>query len=181
MSPSRIALVAGGGALVAAWLAAAATVPRQEAAVGEPPPVIPAAPDVSAPFPVAADLAADIERLQRLAEAPAPRMGARNPFSLAPPPPSPRPDTLAPAPRRAPPAASRGPRATGPAVELIGVATAEAEEGSARTGILATRGGEVLLVRAGDPVPGGYRVDAIEPTSVTLADGSGARHRLELP
>ncbi len=184
MSPSRIALAAGGGAvvLVAAWLAAAATAPRGEVGVSSPPPVVPAARGAARPSAAAADLAADMERLrQRLAEAPALRMGARNPFSLAPPPPPPRSDTLDPQSPRTGPAVSRRPRASRPAVELIGIATADAGDGPERTGILTTRSGEVLLVGGGDPVPGGYRVEVVEASSVILVDGNGARHRLVLP
>ncbi len=167
---------------MAAWLAAATTAPTEPVAAPAPPPVAPAGPGAAPPSTAAADLAADMERLRkRLAEAPALRMSPRNPFSLAPPPPPPRPETLAPPSRSAAPFTSRRPRASRPAVQLIGIATADSEDGSERTGILTTRGGEVLLVRSGDRVPGGYRVDAVGPSSVILVDGGGASHRITLP
>lgn len=182
MSPSRIAPIVVGGALLAAWLAAAATEPRGDGAFAVLPPVTPAAsPAMQAPA-VAADLAADMERLrQRLAEPPVLRMGARSPFSLAPPPLSPRSDTLDPSPRREAISSSGPPPVTSPTVDLIGIATADTEHGSERTAVLTTRAGEVLLVGSGDPVPGGYRVEAVEATAVTLVDGNGARYRLDLP
>ena len=167
---------------MATWLAAATTAPPEDVAVLAPPPVIPATGGALPPSTAAAGLAADMERLrERLAEAPALRTSARNPFSLAPPP-RPRPETLEPpSSRSAAPVTSRRPRASRPSVQLIGIATTDLEGGAERTGIVTTRGGEVLLVRTGDRVPGGYRVDVVEPSSVTLVDGSGASHRLTLP
>ena len=163
---------------MAAWLAAA-TGPRVDVAAPSPP-VATAAREATQPSAAAAELAAGMERLRRkLAAAPSPRMGARNPFSLAPPPPSP--DAADPTPGRAAPVVPRRPRATRPLVELIGIATANTENGSERTGILTTRGGEVILVRSGDDVAGGYRIETVESSSVTLVDGSGTRYRLALP
>ena len=181
MSAPRIALVAAGGALVAAWLAAATTVPAGDVAVSAPPPAATVAGEGTQPA-VAEELAADMERLRRRQErTPALRMSARNPFSLAAPPPPPRPGTLDPSARPRAPVASRRPPASRLAVELIGIAMEDTEAGSGGTGILTTPGGDVMLVRAGDRVPGGYRVDAVGPSSVTLVDGGGARHRLALP
>ena len=181
ISPLRIALAAGGGALLAGWLLAA-TVPREDAAVFAPaPPVPPAARSDGPPSRAAAGLAADLERLRRrTADAPALRVGARNPFSLAPARPA-RAAPLDPAPERARRAVSRPPRRVGPAFTLIGVASTETEDGSERTGILAAPNGDVLLAGAGDRVPGGYLVAAVDASSVTLVDGAGARHRLDLP
>ena len=183
ISPLRIALVAGGGALLAAWLAAATTAPRGEAPVPAPPaPAPPAAGGAGPPSAAAADLAADLGRLRRqLADAPALRVGARNPFSLAPPPPPPGAARLDAAAERARRTVSGQPHAAGPALTLIGIASVDAEDGSRRTGILSVPNGEVLLVGSGDRVPGGYLVDAVEPSSVTLVDGYGARYRLDLP
>ena len=179
----RIALVAGGGALLAAWLAAATTAPRE--AVAEQTPTPSAAPPVQWEEPAssaAARLSTDLDRLRdRVAEAPALRVSPRNPFSLAAPPPPGAP-TLDPAPERVGRrTVSRPPRRTGPAHSLIGVASRYAEEAPERIGILMAPDGEVFLVGAGDRVPGGYRVDAVEPSSLTLVDGAGMRHRLVLP
>ena len=184
ISPWRIALVAGGGALLAAWLAAATTAPRE--AVAEQTPTPSAAPPVQREEPAssaAVGLSTDFERLRdRVAEAPALRVSPRNPFSLAAPPPPPGPPTLAPAPERVGRrTVSRPPGRTGPAHSLIGVASRYAEEAPERIGILMAPDGEVFLVGAGDRVPGGYLVDAVEPSSVTLVDGAGVRHRLVLP
>ena len=130
----------------------------------------------------AADLATDLERLrQRLADAPGLRAGARNPFSLAPPPLPLRTAAPAPDPERVGRNVSSPPRAVGPALTLIGVASADTEDGGGRIGILTAPNGEVLLVGEGDRVPGGYLVDFVESVSVTLVDGAGERHRLDLP
>ena len=178
MSPSRIALAVA-CALVAVWLAAAAVSPIGDAAVAGPPPAVPAAPEPPPASTAAAALAADMDRLrERIANAPALRLGTRNPFSLAPPP-ADRRETRAPLFLSAvcPPAGARPARR--PAVRLVGIAT-DADGSPERTGILSTPGGEVFLVRSGDRVPGGYRVDAVEPAAVVLVDGGGARHRLAL-
>ncbi len=184
ISPLRIALVGGGGGLLAAWLAAGTLAPRADVPAPAPAPRVPlAAPEEEPSSRAAADPLADIERLRRrLADAPGVREGARNPFSLALPPPA--------RPRSADPAAdaervrrtvSRAPRAVGPSFALIGIASTDAEDGAERTGILTAPNGEVLLVGPGDRVPGGYLVDAVEAASVTLVDRTGGRHRLDLP
>ena len=183
--PMRIALVAGGGALLAAWLAAATTAPR-EAVSGLTPATSSVDPPAQREGPAssaAAGLSADLERLRlRVADTPPLRVGARNPFSLAAPPPSPGETRLAPAPERFDRRnVSRLPRRVGPAHNLIGVASRDAEGRPERIGILTAPDGEVLLVGAGDHLPGGYLVDAVEPASVTLVDGAGVRHRLVLP
>lgn len=183
--PLRIALVAGGGALLAAWLAAATTAPR-EAVSGPTPATSSVAPPAQREGPAssaAAGLSADRERLRlRGADAPPLRVGARNPFSLAAPLPPRRETRLAPAPERVDRGnVSRPPRRVGPAHDLIGVASRNAEERPERIGILKAPDGEVLLVGAGDHVPGGYLVDAVGPTSVTLVDGAGVRYSLVLP
>ena len=182
----RAAPVAVGGALLAAWIAAATTAPREDGAefAAAPSAVRPARPEgPRAAGSAAAGLSADLERLRlQAADAPALRVGARNPFSLAPLPPPPR--AAAPDPADADPGrrlAALPPQRVGPAHELIGVASRRTEEGPERIAILAAPDGEVLLAGAGDRVPGGWVVDAVEPSSVTLADGAGTRTRLVLP
>ena len=182
VSAPRIALIAAAAALVAAWLTAATTAPAGDVGVPAPPPAAAVAGEGAQPAAAAEELAADLERLrQRPEQTPALRMSARNPFSLAPPPLPPRSGTPDPSVRSSAPVASRRPPASRLAVELIGIAMEDTEDGSGGTGILTTPGGDVLLVRTGDRVPGGYRVDAVGPSSVTLVDGGGARHRLVLP
>ena len=182
ISPLRIALLGGAGGLLAAWLAAGTMAPRAD--VTAPAPRAPLAAPEEEPYSrAAADLIADLERLRRrLADAPRMQAGARNPFSLAPPPPA-RPRMADPAadPARARRIVSRAPRAVGPSFALIGIASADAGDGAERTGILTAPNGEVLLVGSGDRVAGGYVVDAVEAASVTLVDRTGGRHRLDLP
>ena len=183
ISPLRIALVGGAGGLLAAWLTAATLAPRSDPAPAPAPRAPPAAPEEEPSARAAADLIAGLERLRRrLADAPGVQAGARNPFSLAPPPPA-RPRTADPAagPARGTRTVSRPPRAVGPSFALIGIATTAAEDGAERTGILTAPNGEVLLVGSGDRVAGGYLVDVVEATSVTLVDRTGGRHRLNLP
>ena len=182
ISPLRIALVASGGALLAAWLTAATSAPGGGVPVPAPSPPVATPARAEEPASTAAeDLAADLERLRlRVADAPALRVGARNPFSLAPPPPlaatnDPAPEIVG---RRT---ISRPPRRVGPAHKLIGVASRRTVEGFERTGILTAPDGGVLLVGVGDHVSGGYLVDAVESSSVTLVDDAGMRHRLDLP
>ena len=157
--------------------------PRADVPAPVAPPLVPSAARGEEPsLRAAADLATDLERLrQRLAAAPGLRAGARNPFSLAPPPLPLRPVAPAPAAERVGRNVSSPPRAVGPALTLIGVASADTEDGAGRIGILTAPNGEVLLVGEGDRVPGGYLVDVVEPVSVTLVDGAGERHRLDLP
>ena len=181
----RAAPVAAGGALLAAWIAAATTAPREDGAefAAAPPAARSARPEgPGAAGSAAAGLSADLERLRlQAADAPALRVGARNPFSLAPLPP---PRAADPDPAGAGPGrrlAALPPQRVGPAHELIGVASRRTEEGPERIAILAAPDGEVLLAGAGDHVPGGWVVDAVEPSSVTLADGAGTRTRLVLP
>lgn len=185
ISPLRIALVAGAGALLAAWLAAATTAPREAVAEFVPSPSAARAAQREGPAPdggVDADLGSGIERLRRLAaDAPVLRVGARNPFSLAPSPPPSRAAASDPFRERAGRrAVSRTPPRVGPGHKLIGVASSRTEDSPQRTGILTAPNGEVLLVRVGDRVSGGYRVDAVEATSVTLVDDGGTRYRLDL-
>lgn len=186
ISPLRIALVAGGAALLAAWLVAATGAPGESGAESAATPTVALSDRLEGPAPAgsaAADLGADLERLRlRATEGPALQVGVRNPFSLAPLPPAVR--AIASDPAREQPgrrAVSRPPRRVGPAHKLIGVASDQTEEGPRRIGILSAPNGDVLLVGAGDRVPGGYRVGAVEPSSVTLVDDSGTRHRLDLP
>lgn len=186
ISPLRIALVASGAALLAAWLAAATSAPREAGVESTATPTVAPSDRPEGPAPAgsaAADLEADLERLRlRAVEGPALQVGVRNPFSLAPMPPAVRAiasDPVREQPRRR--AVSRPPRRVRPAYKLIGVASDQTEEGPRRIGILSAPNGDVLLVAAGDRVPGGYRVDAVEPSSVTLVDDGGTRHRLDLP
>ena len=167
---------------MAAWLAAATNAPVGDVAVGAPAPGVPAARGAAPPVAAAEELAADLERLrQRPERVPALRMSARNPFSLARPRSPASSVTLDPSDRSTSPVASRRPPGGRPPLDLIGIATEETADGARRTGILTTSGGDVLLVRAGDRVPGGYSVDAVDRSAVTLVDGSGERLRLALP
>lgn len=183
ISPLRVALVAGGGALLAAWLAAATNAPREAVAERPPPPAVdPPAQREGPASSTAAGLAADLERLRRREEdAPALQVSDRNPFSLAAPPPL-RETRRGSVPERiGRRSVTRPPGRVGPAHNLIGVASRHTDAAPERIGILTAPDGDVLLVGTGDRVPGGYLVDAVEPSSVTLVDGAGMRHRLVLP
>ena len=65
---------------------------------------------------------------------------------------------------------------------LSGIAATNASTGGMeRTAILTARTGDALLVRAGDSLPGNWRVVSVTDASVMLEDTSGATRRLDLP
>ncbi|MXZ71735.1 MAG: hypothetical protein F4Z04_09575 [Acidobacteria bacterium] len=65
---------------------------------------------------------------------------------------------------------------------LSGIAATNASAGGMeRTAILTARTGDALLVRAGDSLPGNWRVVSVTDASVMLEDTSGATRRLDLP
>ena len=183
MSKTRLALWAGGAALLAAWLSSAAgTMPG--AAPSPPPPGRAVPPPQAAPTPVErVDLDREVARMAAYLEhAPRPRPVVRNPFTLAP--------------RRSALAAA-GPEATvpegwapGPAaarqavplrVSLAGIATDETPSGPRRTAILSIEG-QVVLAQVGDELRGPYQVQRIDEDAVELFDaGRQVSFRLTLP
>lgn len=180
MSRVRLALWAGGAALLAAWLSSAAGTLPGRAPVRPPADSAPPAPPVvvqrSGPEPSAARSAARVEPPSR------PRPVVRNPFTFAP---------LGPA-----PPVPGGPRPAVPAgwapnpvpaapdaalrVSLAGIAVDETPSGPRRTAILSVDG-RVLLARVGDELPGPYQVQRIDDDAVELVDPGGTPFRLRLP
>jgi hypothetical protein len=69
--------------------------------------------------------------------------------------------------------------ALGPAFELAGVATSQTDGEPARTAVVSVRG-DVLLVRPGDSLPGGYTVVRVEESALIVTDPSGREVVLHL-
>ena len=178
MSRARLALWAGGAALLAAWLSSAAgTMP------GRPLAADPAPPQASPPLVEGVDPAADAVRTPARREPAAPlRPVVRNPFTLAPRRPAAPADGSEPvvpagwAPSPAPPAPDASPR-----VSLAGIAVDETPSGPRRTAVLSVDG-RVVLARVGDELLGLYQVRRIDDDAVELLDpGRGTPFRLRLP
>ena len=122
----------------------------------------------------------DVDPVRLPAEPPPDVRLSRNPFAFAPRSVPPEPE---PAPVPIPPAPAPLPD-TPPSLvlSLIGVATTTRADGRAeRTAIIAGPANALYMVREADPVAARYRVDAVTPDSVVLADGAtGAALRLVL-
>ena len=169
MTNSRVAVLTGGVALLAAWLSSAAgTVPS--APVTDNPIGVGTAPAQTAtPASAGLDFEREVARLaSRLEAAPSPRYPARNPFTLTArtratsPPPSAVAATSRPAPVDS---VAAGP----PAVSLAGIGVERTSYGRRRTAILAGDG-RVFLVRTGDEVMGRFQVRAVTDDAVDLLD-----------
>ena len=189
MSRTRLAMWAGGAALLAAWLSSAAgtmvPAPAPSSPPAEPAPPPQTGPRArTAPSPVGRiDLDREVARMARYLErAPRPRPGGRNPFTLAP-----RRSAAAAAGREAvvPEGWARSPAAAAEPValrvSLAGIATDRTPSGPLRTAILSVEG-QVVLAQVGDEVPGRYQVQRIDDDAVELFDpGRQASFRLTLP
>lgn len=185
ISPLRIALIALGITFIAVWLGAATMGRRADgpavagASNPAPPQAAPAEPAWAAP-----DLGENVARLhERLEQAPAPRPIGRNPFSLSPAAPEAAPGAPgaalpAPAAPALEPAAETGAALT---ARLLGIAVTETADGPEHIAILTVANEELRLVRVGDRLPGGYRVEEVTARSVTFADETGRGWRLDLP
>jgi hypothetical protein len=179
MTPTRAALYVGVGSVLIAWLASGASVRRHEDAWRAP---------ALTPVPTAGTEALGDEVRQqttrlaeRLAAAPSPRVSSRNPFAFG-------------ERRRLVSAASRGGSAPAPGVtatlappppepriELIGMAERTTADGVVRTAMLLADGETLLMVSAGETIGGRFRVAAVSPTTVDLADlVRGGTRRLTL-
>jgi hypothetical protein len=179
MTITRAAAIVSGGALLVAWLAAAGSAPEQDAAPmrdrGE-------STATSGPGSLAAEVEQQAVRLrERLAQAPAPDVQPRNPFSFAP----------ARAPRRA--AAMPGavhaatvmndapPVAPPPALVLMGIAEEPSADAPRRTAIIGGTGDTVYIVLEGEAFADRYTVKAIGVDAVELEDTvTGGLRRLAL-
>jgi hypothetical protein len=133
-----------------------------------------ARPEVAAPEAPAAQ--PYVERLRvRLQEAPKAPMPRRNPFVFGAP-------TPAAPPAAAPPA--DGPLASptmpsGPDFELAGIATSDTSDGLVRTAVISAQG-DVLLVKAGDTLPGGFTVGRVDEAAIVVVDDRGRELVLHL-
>jgi hypothetical protein len=176
MSASRLAAWIVGLAVCTAWLASAAGVGRSR-----PSPRAAARPTVDAELTsLAADVQTQAARLRdRLAGAPAPSPGHRNPFAFAAPPA---------APPRAVPTRPAAPVAlpddlppSEPALALIGVAEMPGKDGPVRTAMITGPSGDLLMVTAGQAILGRYEVAAVTADAVQLKDtASGTLRTLVL-
>jgi hypothetical protein len=176
MNASRLAVWIVGAAVSGAWLASAAGVTRQARNVRVPP----AAPETIQLDALAAEIQAQTGRLrERLANAPAPRLAERNPFSFHSAP-SRRTDTpvepnvaIVPA-----PVASEMPE---PVIELIGIAESKTTTGSVRTAMITNEQHDLIMVIVGQQILGRYDVAAVTEDAVDLKDvRTGATRRLIL-
>ena len=182
---TRIVLLVGGLAVLAAWLSSAAStvplkggLPARGSAPGRP------ASDSSSAV-VVMDLEHEVSRLAaRLERAPRPRSPGRNPFTLAP-----RQNStpsLERAGRRPVSGSVRGGevarsvRSPRPAISLFGMAVDDTAVGQRRTAILSV-GGRVVLAAIGEEIAGRYQVRAVTADMVELHDAQlGTSLRLTL-
>jgi hypothetical protein len=177
MTVKRAALYSGGGLLLIAWLASAASLSRETS--DEQPPSRPV--ETSGTASLAAEVQAQTLKLKnRLATAPVPQKPTRNPFVFAARPvDAQRAQRIAHAPQ--PDAVPLVPALAEPAIELIGVAENKTAAGVARTAIISALSGELFLVKEGDTVASRYRVAGVAAEAVELIDlASGAARRLAL-
>ncbi|HVZ20353.1 MAG TPA: hypothetical protein VG871_04785 [Vicinamibacterales bacterium] len=161
-------LVSGASAL-AAWLGVATETP-----VSQPAPARTARVERQAAS--RADIQAEAARLQtRLRTTQDYVAPTRDPFRFgaAPAPPTPR--VIAP-----PPAADVPAPPAPPPFSLAGIGGTETAGAMAYTAVLSTPAG-VVLARAGEQAPGGWHVDAVDETSVTVTSADGRTERLSLP
>lgn len=171
MTLKRATLYIGGGSLLIAWLASAASSTRQWQDPAAIPPTVPPSP-VAAPS--IADVKAKARRLhERLAVPRSPQPTARNPFAFR-----------AVVPKWSPaPTGTAGAvpvtiaRAAEPVLLLIGVAERQTPAGLVRTAMLSTERDELLLATVGQVVLGRYTVAAVGGEAVELTDGETGRMR----
>ena len=185
---TRIVLLVGGLAVVAAWLSSAAsTVPQKgglsarDSAPGR------SALDVSSAAAVL-ELEHEVSRLAaRLETAPRPRVPGRNPFTLV------SPQSVVPSEERVgqvgrrpvPGNVGRGEvaravRGSRPAISLFGMAVEDTAVGQRRTAMLSV-GGRVVFATIGDEVAARHQVRAVTTDMVELLDTQlGTSMRLTL-
>ena len=180
MTSSRVAVLTGGVAVLAAWLSSAAgtvPVPVTDSPIG-----VGGTPAQSlTPAPARLDLEREVARLSAwLEKAPRPREPARNPFTLTArtPATSPPPSEMA-----ATPALSvvDSVATEPPAVLLAGIGIERTSYGRRRTAIISADG-RVFLARVGDEVIGRFQVRGVTDDAVELLDlRDGTPLRLTLP
>ncbi len=183
MTNSRVALLTGGGALLAAWLSSAAGVAPSTARSDRPIGVEIAPAQAVTPASAPLDLNREVARLaSRLENAPRPRQPARNPFTLSSRLQATNPSNPAPLPPPpATPAVVERVVAAPPVVSLAGIGAERTSYGRRRTAILSAEG-RVVLARIGDEVLDRFQVRAITDDAVELLDLREKRPlRLQLP
>jgi hypothetical protein len=164
MTMRRAVTYGGSICLLAAWLASAASTPRQTPAES------PRESDPNASSPtetLAAEVQAHAAKLRsRLASARAPQMPLRNPFSFDAP--------VRPAVRTAPEpiatAAIEPAPIPEPMLTLIGIAADQGPNGEVRTALVADQSENVHIVKVGETLLGRYRVTAIGADAAELKD-----------
>ncbi len=157
------------GAVLIAWLAGAATSKR-----AIPPPIIPPPQAIDAR---GVELTKEIARLRdRLRPTTPPAEPRRNLFTFrATTPPAAHDARSTPSSTIEAPA----PRISEPALKLAGIAEDDGADGPDRTAIISGEGGQLFMVKQGDPVAGRYRVARISSDAVELADvNAGVVRRL---
>jgi type IV pilus biogenesis protein PilP len=163
----------GASCLLAGWLLASVVLPPVASLQSNVQP-----PQRQGASPSAAPAAAPYtERLRlKLREAPAAPTPRRNPFRFQR---GPQPTVSPEAPED--PTALSLPAAAAPGLPLAlaGIATTASADGPARTAVLSSNG-DVVLARAGDVLPDGYRVVRVDEESVTLSDATGQELVLRL-
>lgn len=156
MNASRVAAWMFGAAVVGAWLASAAGVPRPGSASTTSERVV----DPNPVDRLAADVQAQARRLrQRLDAAPAPQTPVRNPFAFSPRrQPVPRPARVVSTSVDLPPAPVEPAE---PFLDLVGIAEKRAGEGVVRTAMISDGSGDVIMATVGQRILGLYDVIAI--------------------
>lgn len=169
---TRATLLVGGAGLLAAWLAAASDDPPT------PPPAV-ASPALVRAEQLAFEIQAQAARLRaRLAAAPRPADGGRNPFAVEERPASPAPARVRAATIDEFPAVVTVPEP--PLLVLSGIAEDGEAGAPVRTAILSGLG-DVFLVKAGETVASRFEVIAVGADTVELRDlGTGRTLRLGL-
>jgi hypothetical protein len=176
MTRGRLAAMLLGTAACSVWLASAPGVPRQ----AQEPRTTPRQIEAAQFDALAADMQTQAGRLrERLAHAPAPREAIRNPFRFA----ERRP--AAARPQRTLPLAEAPPPAVlqirEPALQLIGVAETNTNDGPVRTALITGGHSELMMVTVGQRILSRYDVVAVAADAVELKDvDTGAIRRLIL-
>jgi len=171
MKLKRAAMYSVALAALAAWWVSASTEPVQPAPVPTPPPM-------TAVEKQGASLAHEIFRLREQTRlVTEPQRPSRNLFRFAT---SPPPATAQPL-SEVPAFAGREPHGPPPppALSLIGLAQDEGPAGTVRTAII-SGGGNLFIVKEGEPVTPRFRVSRISGEVVELVDTDGAFLRLAL-
>ena len=182
MSGTRVVVLSGGVALLAAWLSSAAGTVQAPGETGLAPGVAPVA-QMAAPPAARFDLQEEVGRLAaRLDQAPRPRSPARNPFTLT------SRARLA-GPQAAPvPVDAHAPAvvvdalpAVPPVLSLAGIGVERVPYGRRLTAIVSAEG-RVFLARVGDELMGRFQVRIVSDDAVELFDLRDAVSlRLTLP